>query len=226
MAILSALPYPYPLPDNPSALALVIIDMQRDFLEPGGFGAALGNDVSRLQAIVPSLQALLATFRKLGLPVIHTQECHRPDLSDCPPAKLRRGGEAGLKIGDKGPMGRILVKGEPGNSIIAELAPIPGETVITKPGKGAFYHTPLQQLLMGKGVTHLLLTGVTTEVCVQTTMREANDRGYECLLVEDCTESYFPAFKQATLEMVRAQGGIVGWTADSTSVRMALEAQF
>ena len=224
MAIPSALPYPYSLPDDPSALALVIIDMQRDFLEPGGFGDALGNDVSKLQAIVPSLQALLATFRERGLPVIHTQECHQPDLSDCPLAKLRRGG-GGLKIGDKGPMGRILVKGEPGNSIIAELAPIPGETVIAKPGKGAFYRTSLQQVLTEKGISHLLLTGVTTEVCVQTTMREANDRGYECLLVEDCTESYFPAFKQATLEMVRAQGGIVGWTADSASVKMTLETQ-
>ncbi|MGB3293293.1 MAG: isochorismatase family cysteine hydrolase [Phormidesmis sp.] len=224
MEIPSALPYPYPLPDVPEALALVIIDMQRDFLELGGFGAALGNDVTPLQAIVPPLQSLLDMFRKLGLPVIHTQECHQPDLSDCPPAKLKRGGEASLKIGDKGPMGRILVKGEPGNSIIAELAPLSGETVIAKPGKGAFYRTSLQQVLKEKGITHLLLTGVTTEVCVQTTMREANDRGYECLLVEDCTESYYPAFKQSTLEMVRAQGGIVGWTADSAAVRMALKA--
>lgn len=221
MNILSALPYPYPLPDTPQALALVIIDMQRDFLEPGGFGAALGNDVSKLQAIVPPLQSLLATFRTLGLPVIHTQECHQPDLSDCPPAKLRRGNS--LKIGDTGPMGRILIKGEPGNNIITELAPIAGETVIAKPGKGAFYNTPLQQMLIAQGITHLLFTGVTTEVCVQTTMREANDRGYECLLIEDCTESYFPAFKQSTLDMVRAQGGIVGWTADSTAVKTALE---
>ncbi|MGB3768076.1 MAG: isochorismatase family cysteine hydrolase [Phormidesmis sp.] len=222
MEIPSALPYAYPLPGDLRSLALVIIDMQRDFLEPGGFGDALGNDVSKLQAIVPGLQTLLAGFRELNLPVIHTQECHESDLSDCPPAKLRRGGEGSLKIGDKGPMGRILVKGEPGNSIIAELSPIPGETIITKPGKGAFYHTPLQQILTEKGITHLLFTGVTTEVCVQTTMREANDRGYECLLVEDCTESYFPAFKQSTLEMVRAQSGIVGWTADSTAVLEAL----
>ena len=222
MPILSALPYPYALPDTPQSLALVIIDMQRDFLEPGGFGAALGNDVSRLQAIVPALRSLLATFRKLGLPVIHTQECHQPDLSDCPPSKLNRGGDNGLKIGDTGPMGRILVKGQPGNNIVAELAPIPGETVIAIPGKGAFYHTPLQQVLTENNITHLLFTGVTTEVCVQTTMREANDRGYECLLVDDCTESYFPAFKQATLEMVRAQGGIVGWTADSVAVQASL----
>ncbi len=225
MEIPSALPYSYPLPDNPKSLALVIIDMQRDFLEPGGFGDTLGNDVSKLQAIVPALQTLLERFRKLQLPVIHTQECHQKDLSDCPPAKLRRGGEASLKIGDKGPMGRILVKGEPGNSIITELSPLPGETVITKPGKGAFYRTPLQQILAEKKITHLLLTGVTTEVCVQTTMREANDRGYECLLIEDCTESYFPAFKQSTLEMVRAQGGIVGWSAGSAAVLKALEGQ-
>ncbi|MEM8505684.1 MAG: isochorismatase family cysteine hydrolase [Cyanobacteria bacterium P01_D01_bin.1] len=226
MEISTALPYPYPLPDTAGAIALVIIDMQRDFLEPGGFGAALGNDVSRLQVIVPPLQSLLATFRRLNLPVIYTQECHQSDLSNCPPAKLRRGGKANLKIGDSGPMGRILVKGEPGNSIIAELSPVAGETIITKPGKGAFYQTPLQQILTEKGITHLVFTGVTTEVCVQTTMREANDRGYECLLLEDCSESYFPAFKQATLEMVRAQGGIVGWTADSTAVIEALDARF
>lgn len=222
MPTISALPYDYPLPDNPTALALVIIDMQRDFLEPGGFGDALGNDVSRLQAIVPALQRLLTAFRALGLPVIHTLECHQPDLSDCPPSKRHRGGDGGLKIGDEGPMGRILVRGESGNGIIPELAPIAGETVIPKPGKGAFYSTPLQTVLRDRGITHLLFTGVTTEVCVQTTMREANDRGYECLMVEDCTESYFPEFKQSTLEMVRAQGGIVGWTAPSSSVLDAL----
>jgi nicotinamidase-related amidase len=223
MRSIPARPYDYALPDRPEALALVIIDMQRDFLEPGGFGDALGNDVSRLQAIVPALQTLLNTFRTLGLPVIHTQECHQPDLSDCPPSKQQRGGEGGLKIGDEGPMGRILVLGEPGNAIIPELAPIEGEVVITKPGKGAFFNTPLEDVLEDKGITHLLFTGVTTEVCVQTTMREANDRGYECLMVEDCTESYFPEFKQSTLEMVRAQGGIVGWTAPSEAVLSALK---
>jgi nicotinamidase-related amidase len=212
-----ALPYPYSLPTTPSQLALVIIDMQRDFLEPGGFGDALGNDVSRLRTIVPPLKRLLETFRELNLPIVHTLECHKPDLSDCPPSKRNRG-HSTLQIGDEGPMGRILVLGEPGNAIIPELAPIPGEMVITKPGKGAFYNTPLESLLNLKGITHLLITGVTTEVCVQTTMREANDRGYECLMVEDCTESYFPEFKQATLEMVRAQGGIVGWTATSADV--------
>jgi biuret amidohydrolase len=221
MTTITAQPYDYPLPDDLSRLALVIIDMQRDFMEPGGFGDALGNDVMRLQAIVPALKELLETFRMLHLPVIHTQECHAPDLSDCPPSKLNRGNGA-LKIGDDGGMGRILVLGEPGNAIISELAPKSGEFIITKPGKGAFYNTPLETILKDKGITHLLITGVTTEVCVQTTMREANDRGYECLMVEDCTESYFPEFKQSTLAMVRAQGGIVGWTAPSTAVIKAL----
>ncbi|WP_448601787.1 cysteine hydrolase family protein [Thermoleptolyngbya sp.] len=220
---ITALPYEYELPDALSKLALVIIDMQRDFMEPGGFGDALGNNVLRLQTIVPALKELLSAFRALGLPVIHTIECHQPDLSDCPPAKLNRG-KGALKIGDEGPMGRILVRGEPGNGIIPELAPQPGEVVIYKPGKGAFYATPLGAILAERGITHLLVTGVTTEVCVQTTMREANDRGYECLMVEDCTESYFPEFKQSTLEMVRAQGGIVGWTAPSANVLEALAA--
>jgi biuret amidohydrolase len=216
MNVIPALPYYYALPSL-NQLALVIIDMQRDFLEPGGFGEALGNDVGKLQEIVPPLQQLLQTCRRLGLLVIHTQECHQPDLSDCPPAKRQRG-HAALQIGDIGPMGRILIQGEPGNAIIPELAPLANEIVIAKPGKGAFYHTPLTDVLQTHQITHLLITGVTTEVCVQTTMREANDRGYECLLVEDCTASYFPQFKQATLEMVRAQGGIVGWTADSEVV--------
>lgn len=207
-----AQPYNYPLPTTPSQVALLIIDMQRDFLELGGFGAALGNDVARLQAIVPTVKRLLNTFRTLGLPIFHMTESHRSDLADCPPSKRLRGNPT-LKIGDHGPMGRILIHGEPGNAIIPELAPLPGETVITKPGKGAFYNTNLEFLLKTHDISHLILAGVTTEVCVQATMREANDRGYECLLVEDATESYFPDFKQATLEMVRAQGGIVGWTA-------------
>jgi len=222
MASIAAQPYNYELPENPHHLALVVIDMQRDFLEPGGFGDALGNDVLRLQAIVPTLKQLLDTFRAHQLPVFHTIECHKPDLSDCPVSKLERG-KGSLKIGDEGPMGRILVMGEPGNGIIPELQPLDNETVITKPGKGAFYATPLESLLQEKGITHLLITGVTTEVCVQTTMREANDRGYECLMVEDCTESYFPEFKQATLAMVRAQGGIVGWTAPAAQVIAGLE---
>jgi len=221
MPTIPALPYPYSLPTSLKHVALIIIDMQRDFMELGGFGDALGNDVSRLQAIIPALQSLLATFRELQLPIIHTIECHDPDLSDCPPSKRNRG-DGALKIGDTGPMGRILVRGEAGNGTIPALAPAEGELVIYKPGKGAFYNTPLSDFLQENGITHLLITGVTTEVCVQTTMREANDRGYECLMVEDCTESYFPEFKQATLEMVRAQGGIVGWTATSEEVKTSL----
>jgi nicotinamidase-related amidase len=217
MSAVQASPYPYPLPQRDSAqrVALVIIDMQRDFVEPGGFGAALGNHVEHLQKIVPTVATLLKTFRELGLPVIHTREGHKPDLSDCPPAKKRRG-DSTLRIGDPGPMGRILVLGEPGNDIIPQLRPEAGELVIDKPGKGAFYATGLHERLKALGITHLIFTGVTTEVCVQTSMREANDRGYDCLLVEDGTESYFPEFKQATVRMVQSQGGIVGWvtTAD------------
>ena len=219
MAEIAARPYAYAFA-VPST-ALVVIDMQRDFIEPGGFGEALGNDVSRLARIVPTVAALIAWCRAKGIRVLHTREGHRPDLADCPPAKLVRGAPA-LRIGAAGPMGRILVDGEPGNDIVPACAPRPGETVIVKPGKGAFWATPLDGLLRGQGITHLLLGGVTTEVCVQTTMREANDRGYECLLVEDATESYFAAFREATLEMVRAQGGIVGWTAPFASVRAAL----
>lgn len=220
--VISAQPYDYPLPPA-SGIALVIIDMQRDFLEPGGFGAALGNDVARLQTIVPTVQRLQTAFREMGLPIFQTVEGHQPDLSDCPPSKRDRGNNA-LKIGDRGPMGRILVLGEPGNGIIPELAPLPGETVIPKPGKGAFYNTNLEFLLKTHNISHLIIAGVTTEVCVQTTLREANDRGYECLLVEDATESYFPEFKAATLEMVKAQGGIVGWTTTADRVLAGLAA--
>jgi nicotinamidase-related amidase len=218
--IAAAQPYPYAFPR--AGVALVMIDMQRDFLEPGGFGAALGNDVTRLAPAIAPAARLIAAFRRLGLPVIHTREAHRPDLSDCPPAKRTRGGAA-LRIGDDGPMGRILVAGEPGVEIIPALAPAPGEIVIDKPGKGAFYATALGETLARHGITHLIVGGVTTEVCVQTTLREANDRGYECLLVEDATQSYFPEFKAATLAMVRAQGAIVGWTATADEVIAALD---
>lgn len=203
--------------------ALVIIDMQRDFIEPGGFGETLGNDVSLLSAIVPACQAVLAAWRRAGGLVVHTREAHQGDLSDCPPAKRNRGNPA-LRIGDAGPMGRILVSGEPGNQIIPELAPWPGEIVLDKPGKGAFYATPLHGLLQQAHITHLLFMGVTTEVCVQSSMREANDRGYDSLLLEDCTESYFPQFKAAAVEMMRAQGAIVGWTAVSAQLLPALAA--
>lgn len=204
--------------------ALVIIDMQRDFVEPGGFGETLGNDVSRLQAIVPACREVLRAWREAGGRVVHTRESHLPDLSDCPPAKRLRG-HPSLRIGDAGPMGRILVRGEPGNQIIPALAPVAGELVVDKPGKGAFYGTQLHRNLQDAGVTHLVFMGVTTEVCVQTSMREANDRGYDCLLLEDCTESYFPAFKAAAVEMMRAQGAIVGWTARSDDLLAALASQ-
>jgi nicotinamidase-related amidase len=210
MFTVKARPYDYAF--DPQRTALLMIDMQRDFIEEGGFGAALGNDVLLLRAAVPPARMLLSLCRELGVTIVHTKEAHRPDLSDCPPSKLLRGGTA-LKIGDSGPMGRILVDGEEGSDFIPELAPLRGETVIVKPGKGAFYATGLQALLHNAGITHLLFAGVTTEVCVQTSMREANDRGYECLLVADATESYFPEYKKATLDMIAAQGGIVGWTA-------------
>ncbi|MDE2371834.1 MAG: cysteine hydrolase [Burkholderiales bacterium] len=207
-----AVPFPYAF--ELARTALVIIDMQRDFIEPGGFGASLGNDVTRLQAIVPTVAAVLEAWRGAGGFVVHTREAHRPDLSDCPPAKRLRGNPA-LRIGDVGTMGRLLIAGEPGTEIVAALAPRPGELVIDKPGKGAFHATPLQAELERRGIARLVFMGVTTEVCVQTTMREANDRGYDGLLVEDGTESYFPAFKAATLAMISAQGAIVGWTARS-----------
>ena len=203
---------PFDFTCDPAHLALIVIDMQRDFIEPGSFGAALGNAVNLLKKIVPTVGRLLDVFRRAGLPVIHTRECHKPDLSDCPPAKRTRG-KPSLRIGDPGPMGRILIAGEPGADIVPELSAAPGEIVLDKPGKGAFYATPLGEILAGRRITHLVFAGVTTEVCVQTTMREANDRGFDCLLAEDATESYFPKFKKAALDMIRAQGAIVGWTA-------------
>jgi nicotinamidase-related amidase len=216
---LDANPFPYPF--ELARAALVIIDMQRDFVEPGGFGESLGNDVAPLQAIVPACRRVLAAWRDAGGLVVHTREAHEADLSDCPPSKRHRGNPR-LRIGDAGPMGRILVKGEPGHQIISELAPRAGEIVIDKPGKGAFYATALHNLLQQAGVTHLVFMGVTTEVCVQTSMREANDRGYDSLLLEDCTESYFPQFKAAAVEMMRAQGAIVGWTATGAQLIDAL----
>ncbi|WP_298431604.1 isochorismatase family cysteine hydrolase [Ottowia sp.] len=216
---INAQPFAYEF--DPAHTALVLIDMQRDFIEPGGFGETLGNDVSLLEAIVPATQAVLSAWRAAGGLVVHTREAHRPDLSDCPPAKRDRGNPR-LRIGDAGPMGRILIAGEPGNQIIDALAPVAAELVIDKPGKGAFYATGLHELLQARGITHLIFGGVTTEVCVQTSMREANDRGYDCLLLEDCTESYFPQFKAATVEMIRAQGAIVGWTSTGAALRAAL----
>lgn len=221
MTGIQALPYAFPLRRN--ELALIVIDMQRDFVEPGGFGESLGNDVSRLSAIVPAVKRLIDGCRAAGLPVIHTQECHKPDLSDLPAAKRHRGNPR-LRIGDEGPMGRILIAGQPGTAILDDLAPLPGELVIEKPGKGAFYATPLGDELKRRRLSQLIVAGVTTEVCVQTTMREANDRGHECLLAEDATDSYFPQFKAATLAMIRAQGAIVGWTASVDAILEALDA--
>jgi nicotinamidase-related amidase len=212
---------PAPVAFDPAATALILIDMQRDFLEPGGFGAALGNDVSRLAAAVPPCRALLAAARAAGLLVIHTREGHRPDLSDCPPAKWERG-PPGMRIGDPGPMGRILIRGEPGHDIIAALAPAPGEVVLDKPGKGAFCGTDLGLILRNRGIATLLVAGVTTEVCVHTTIREANDRGFRCIAIADACASYFPEFHATGLAMIKAQGGIFGWVARSAAVLAAL----
>lgn len=220
MADINAKPFAFPV--QRGQIALVVIDMQRDFVEPGGFGASLGNDVSLLGAIVPTVRRLMDGFRAAGLPVFHTRECHLPDLSDCPPAKRLRGAPA-LRIGDEGPMGRVLIAGAPGADIIPELAPLPDELVIDKPGKGAFYATGFNEALAARGITQLVVAGVTTEVCVQTTMREANDRGYDCILATDATESYFPSFKAATIDMITAQGGIVGWAAPTDAILEALD---
>ena len=220
MPSVTAEPYGFEL--EPAHTALVIIDMQRDFLEPGGFGAALGNDVSLLRRAVEPTRRVLEAARAAGMMVVHTREGHRPDLSDLAPAKRVRGRFA-TGIGDPGPMGRILVRGEPGHDIVPELAPLPGEPVIDKPGKGAFYATDLEAILHSRGVTRLVVCGVTTEVCVNTTVREANDRGFDCLVLEDCVGSYFPEFHHAALAMIAAQGGIFGWVADSSALLAALD---
>ena len=219
MIEISATPFAYRF--EPGRTALVVIDMQRDFVEPGGFGASLGNDVTRLHPAIGPIATLLAAWRARGWPVVHTRESHLADLSDCPPAKRLRGSPS-LRIGEPGPMGRLLIRGEPGTSIIAALAPAEGEWVVDKPGKGMFWATGLHETLQAAGVTHLVFTGVTTEVCVQTSMREANDRGYDCLLVSDGTESYFPAYKAAVLEQIAAQGAIIGWHAPSAAVLAGL----
>ncbi|PTY01585.1 isochorismatase [Verrucomicrobia bacterium LW23] len=212
---------PYAFEFIPAETALVIIDMQRDFLEPGGFGEMLGNDVSQLRRTIEPNKKLLAAWRAAGLQVIHTREGHRPDLTDLPPAKKIRGKSA-TTIGDVGPMGRILVRGEEGHDIIKELYPLPDEPVIDKPGKGAFFATDLQAILQNKGIKKLVVTGVTTEVCVNTTVREANDRGYDCLVPSDCVGSYFPEFQEMGLKMIKAQGGIFGWVSDSDKILAAL----
>jgi nicotinamidase-related amidase len=205
---------PYEFTFDPAHTALICIDFQRDFMEPGGFGETLGNDVSTLRETIEPTKAVLDAWRSRGWTVIHTREGHRADLGDLFPSKANRG-KPTLRIGDDGPMGRILVRGSAGHEIIPELAPLPGETVIDKPGKGSFYSTDLDTVLNAHDITHLVVTGVTTEVCVQSTVREANDRGFECLILSDCTGSYFPEFKQSALDMFKAQGGIVGWVTTS-----------
>ncbi len=212
---------PYALPLDPTRTALVIIDMQRDFLEPGGFGESLGNDVSLLAAAIGPCRALLERARSLGILVVHTREGHRPDLADAPPAKVERG-DPSLRIGAPGPMGRILVRGEPGHAIIDALAPRDDEPVVDKPGKGAFHATDLASILANRDIDALIVCGVTTEVCVHTTVREANDRGYRCLVPGDACASYFPEFHAAGLAMIKAQGGIFGWVTDSRRVLAAL----
>jgi nicotinamidase-related amidase len=213
---------PGPIAIDPSKTAVVMIDMQRDFLEPGGFGETLGNDVSKLTPTIAPSKALLAGARRYGVLVIHTREGHRPDMADAPPAKIERGAPS-MRIGDVGPMGRILIRGEKGHDIIDALAPMPGEPVIDKPGKGAFFATDLGAILQNNGIENLIVGGVTTEVCVHTTVREANDRGYRCIVAGDCCGSYFPEFHEVALRMVKAQGGIFGWVSDSKKILSALE---
>ena len=214
---------PYELEFDTQTTALLIIDMQRDFVMPGGFGEALGNDVTPLQATIAPIKRVLEAARKKRMLVIHTREGHRPDLTDCPPTKLARG-RGKTRIGDAGPMGRILVRGEIGHDIVPELVPAPGEPVIDKPGKGAFYATDLELILRDRGIKTLIVCGVTTEVCVHTSVREANDRGYECVVLADCVGSYFPEFQKAALAMIKAQGGIFGWVSDSRRALAALGA--
>lgn len=219
-AAISIAAEPRPFPLRPGACALLVIDMQRDFLEPGGFGESLGNNVALLRRAIEPIRRLLEAWRALGFAVLHTREGHAPDLSDLTRAKRERApGDRG--IGDRGPMGRLLVRGEPGHAIIAELAPLAGEPVIDKPGKGAFHATSLHALLQARGVRQLVVTGVTTEVCVHSTVREANDRGYDCLVPADATASYFPEFHSAGLAMIKAQGGILGWVSDTARVLAA-----
>ncbi len=215
---------PEPVDLDWSSTALVIIDMQRDFMEPGGFGESLGNDVSQLARAVKPIGAVLDAARAMGMLVVHTREGHLPDLSDAPPAKVERG-TPHLRIGDPGPMGRILIRGEAGHDIIPALYPLDNEVVIDKPGKGAFYATELTEVLEKYGIENLLVCGVTTEVCVNTTVREANDRGYRCVVVSDGCASYFPEFHEMGLKMIKAQGGIFGWVADSAAVLKAMTSE-
>ena len=219
MATVDAEPYGFDF-EIPTT-ALLMIDFQRDFVYPGGFGEALGNDTSPLLKALPPAERVLKACRAAGMFVIHTREGHRPDLSDLPPAKKVRG-RGKITIGDEGPMGRLLVRGQRGHEIVPELAPIAGEAIVDKPGKGAFFATDLDHILRNRGIKSLIVCGVTTEVCVTTTVREANDRGYECVVLQDCVGSYFPQFQRAALDMIKAQGAIFGWVSDSTRAVIAL----
>ena len=212
---------PYEFEFDPRTCALMIVDMQRDFVDPGGFGEALGNDVSLLRKVIAPTKKVLDIARSIKMLVIHTREGHRQDLSDLPQSKKLRG-KLKTGIGDSGPMGRILVRGEYGHGIVDELKPAPGEPIVDKPGKGAFHATDLDSLLRNHGIKQLVVCGVTTEVCVNTSVREANDRGYDCLVLEDCVGSYFPEFQTASLNMIKAQGGIFGWVGDSQQFLDAL----
>lgn len=208
---------PFNVQWDPQSTALICIDFQRDFMEPKGFGETLGNDVSTLRETIEPTKKLLEKARELGMFIIHTREGHRPDLTDLHPAKRDRGNPT-LRIGDEGPMGRILVRGESGHDIIPELYPREGEVILDKPGKDSFYGTDLEVMLKAQGIKTLIITGVTTEVCVQSTARAANDRGFECIILSDCTASYFPEFKQSALDMFAAQGAIIGWVTTSTEL--------
>ncbi|WP_085558546.1 cysteine hydrolase family protein [Carnobacterium iners] len=213
---IQAKPYGFEL--DLETTALIIIDMQRDFLYPGGFGEQLGNDVSTTSSIIPNVKRVLDKAREKGMLVIHTREGHRPDLTDLPASKAKRGGG----IGEEGPMGRILVRGEYGHDIVDELQPIEGEVILDKPGKGAFYQTDLETILKNKNIKSLLLAGVTTHVCVQSTIREANDRGYECLMLEDCCAAFDKKDHEDSIRMINQQGGIFGWTTESKNLLEAI----